>query len=156
MAETEANPFRTLPGRNPVDDDLEPLLDLIFEGDSLRTACRKMGLHTPRTSVWLNADKSRAEQYRVAREGRKEAMEDKGLVLAEAAALGKRVDGQKVDPAGVRAYNDHAKWVIARMEPKVQRLQINHTFGALDDDALEAEIKRAEREAAGLEGEEDG
>lgn len=107
--------------RRPQEGDLEPVLELIWEGKSLRAACTELGLHTPATSDWLHADVSpngRREQYMRAREGRAQALMEEGLTVTKAAALRQKVLGQPVDPSGARAYLDAIKWATGRMAPK--------------------------------------
>lgn len=115
--------------RRPTKEDLSPLLDMIWEGNSLRSACEKLGLHVPSTSTWLQSDEDRREQYVRAREGRAEALQEEGLTVTKAAAVGALVNGKKVDAAGARAYLDAIKWAAARMAPKtapVQRVAVSY------------------------------
>lgn len=115
--------------RRPKDEDLTPLLDMIWEGQSLRAACEKLGLHVPSTSTWLHADNGRREQYARAREGRAEAMQEEVLSITRAAAMGMQYRGKKVDAAGARAHLEATKWATARMAPKtapVQRVALSY------------------------------
>lgn len=141
--------------RRPTDDDFEALMYEVAEGSSLRAACIKMGIDPPATYHWIYDDKARSQHYARTKEVREDLMAEEMHTIARAAALGVDYQGKKIDPAGARVLLDDVKWQSGRMKPKAQQLNINHTFGALDDEALEAEIKRAAREAAGEEGEDD-
>lgn len=134
--------------RRPQPEDLKPILEHLWEGKSLRHACRIMGLHGPAVSDWLHGDQKRREQYIRACESRAEAMQERVLEIAHAAALGKSIDGHKVDPAGTRAYIDAIKWAAGRMAPKTVPIERRHvTFGGLSNDqlasAIEAELSGA-------------
>ena len=131
--------------RRPTDDDLQPLLEMIWEGTSLRSACKKLELHIPSTSDWLHADETRREQYARAREGRAEYLAEDALAVNRAAALGVLVDGKKVDASGARGYLEATKWQTARMAPKTAPItRIAHSFENLSDAELDAEIARLE------------
>ena len=127
--------------RRPKDEDLEAVLELIWDGQSLRTACDKLGLHTPSTSTWLHADDKRCEQYVRAREGRAEFLQEEGLSVTKAAALGLPVNGKPVDATGSRAYLDAIKWATARMAPKTAPIsRVRLSFEELSDEELDARI----------------
>lgn len=134
--------------RRPHDDDLQPVLEHIWEGLSLRKACAKLGLHVPSTSDWLHEDAGRREQYARAREGRAEYIAEDAQDMARAAALGQEHDSHKIaDVGGVRAYLDAAKWNTARMAPKTApatKIDLTSRTRALTDDELAAEIAAAE------------
>lgn len=149
MTDTAA-PIQGKGKRRPVDDDLAPLLQLIGDGASLTAACKERGLDTPSTYHWLHEDAARSQRYRAGVGAREDLLAEEGLIITKAAALGIEYQGKKIDPAGAKVYLSALQWMSGRMKPKTERLSINHTFGALDDDALDAEIKRAEREAAGI------
>lgn len=127
-----------MPGANkrrPESGDLAPLLDLICEGKSLRSACEELGLHTPSTHTWLEADQGRSEQYARAREQRAEGLAEQALTLGMGAAAG------KVKPDGARVAIDAIKWATARMAPKTAPIQrVAHSFEDLTDDELNARI----------------
>lgn len=131
--------------RRPTKEDLSRLMDMIWEGNSLRSACEKLGLHVPSTSTWLQSDEDRREQYVRAREGRAEALQEEGLTVTKAAAVGALVNGKKVDAGGARAYLDAIKWAAARMAPKTAPVERHHhTFGDLTDAELAAQIEAME------------
>jgi hypothetical protein len=135
--------------RRPKDGDLKPLLTLLWDGKSLRSACAELGLDTPSTDKWLHDDDDRRQQYVRACAGRSDFLQEDGLAMNRAAALGTEVDGKKVDAAGARGYMDAVKFAIGRMHPKslpVQRFEHHHEYGSLDDDELDRRI--AAREAA--------
>lgn len=135
--------------RRPQPEDLPKILELIWEGKSLRQACLKLELHVPSTSDWLHDDNDRREQYARAREGRAEFIAEDALAMNRAAALGVLIDGKKVDASGARGYLEAAKWKTARMAPKtapVDRHEHHHEFGSLSDEELDRRI--AAREAA--------
>lgn len=133
--------------RRPQDEDLTPLLEMMWEGCSLSEACRGLGLHVPSTSTWLHSDEGRREQYAHAREGRAETLQEEVLALTKAAAVGAQVGGKKVDAAGARAYLDAIKWATARMAPKTAPVERHHhTFGELTDEELAAQIEAMEEQ----------
>lgn len=134
--------------RRPTAEDVEPILEMIWAGKSLRKACEALGLHVPSTSDLMNSAGCR-EQYARAREGRAEHLAEDALTITRAAALGLTVStgdaGQKtkVDASGARAYLDAAKWRIGQMVPKLAPMQrVEHSFDGLSDDELEDEINR--------------
>lgn len=127
------------------------MLERIWGGLSLRKACVELGLHAPSTSEWLHADKGREEQYARAREGRAEHFQEQVLELGHAAATGREVeiDGQKVkiDPAGLRVYQEGIKWAAARMAPKtapVQRIDLTARTRQMTDEEIAAELAAME------------
>jgi hypothetical protein len=129
--------------RRPQDSDLEVILEMVWDGKSLRQTCAKLGLHVPSTSDWLHADPGRSEQYARAREGRAEFIAEDALQVNRAAALGVQIDGKKVDPSGARGYLDAAKWQTARMAPKtapVQRIDLTSRTRQMTDEEIEAEL----------------
>lgn len=134
--------------RRPRPADLAPLLELIWNGKSLRSACQKLGLHAPATSEWIHADPDRREQYARACEARAEYLQEDALTMNRAAALGIKVGANKVEAAGARGYLDAVKWATGRMAPKtipVQRIDVTHLTREMSDEELAAEI--AAREA---------
>jgi hypothetical protein len=140
--------------RRPTDQDLQPLLERIWNGASLRAACRELGLHAPATSDWLYADDGRSEQYARAREGRAECQQEEALEVSRAAATGStiEVDGEyrKVDAAGARVLLDAIKWASARMAPKtapVQRIDLTSRTRQMSDAEIEDEIAAREARA---------
>jgi hypothetical protein len=133
--------------RRPQDDDLRPLLELLWEGNSLRKACLELGLHVPSTSDWLHEDNGRREQYERARVGRAEFISEDAFEMSRAAALGKQHDDCNVDPGGVRAYLDAAKWRVGQMAPKMApRTQVDVTSRTrqMTDEEIAAEIAALE------------
>lgn len=143
--------------RRPQDTDLEPLLSMIGERHSLRSACRTLGLDPPSTHRWLEADDGRSQQYAHARDSRSDHYEDKALIYGEAAATGTPVmndDGEMVtiDPAGYRAYLDGIKWATARMAPKkapVQRIDLTSRTRQMTDAEIAEEIAAMEAAKSG-------
>lgn len=137
--------------RRPKDEDLEAVLELIWGGASLRSACEKLGLHVPSTSDWLHSDDGRGEQYARAREGRAEFLQEDALTVNRAAALGIQVGNRKVEPSGARGYLDAIKWATARMAPKtapVQKFDITSRTRQMTDDEIAAEIAALESRPA--------
>jgi hypothetical protein len=127
--------------RRPVAEDLPAIMEMISGGKSLRAACRELGLHNPSTDAFIRANPDYREQYAHAREGRAEFLQEDGLTITKAAALGQTVGGHKIDPAGARVYLDALKWAAARMAPKTAPVQrVAHTFSHLSDEELAAEI----------------
>lgn len=139
--------------RRPVDGDLEPILELIWSGKSLRATCLELGLHVPSTSAWLHDDEGRSAQYARAREGRAEYLQEDALTVNRAAALGVKVNEKKVDPSGAKGYLEAVKWSTARMAPKtapVERHEHNVHLARMTRDQRQARIdelqnRRAER-----------
>ncbi len=122
-------------------EDAQAVFEIVAEGKSLRAACRELGLHTPSTHTLIDSDSGLREQYARAREGRAEVLQEDGLTITKAAALGQSVNGHKIDPAGARVYLDALKWAAARMAPKTAPVQrVAHTFSHLSDEELAAEI----------------
>jgi hypothetical protein len=127
--------------RRPTAEDLAPMMAIIGSGKSLRAACRKLGIDPPAAHRWINEDEGRRQQYALAREERAETLQEDGLTVTKAAALGQAVNGHKIDPAGARVYLDALKWAAARMAPKTAPVQrVAHTFSHLSDEELAAEI----------------
>jgi hypothetical protein len=142
--------------RRPKDEELGPLLDLIWEGNSLRGACLKLGLHVPSTSDWLHSDDDRREQYARAREGRAEFLQEDALAMNRAAATGAAQNGKKIDPSGARGYLEAAKWATARMAPKTAPVK-RHEIAYLNLSPSERRARMAEIEAQlATEGEAEG
>lgn len=136
--------------RRPTTEDLEPVLELIWEGKSLSEACRKLELHIPSTSDWLHADAGRSEQYARAREGRAEFLQEDALAVNRAAALGLKVGANKVDASGAKGYLEATKWATARMAPKtapVQRVEHSGEIGSRTDEEIAARIAALEAQA---------
>lgn len=132
----------------PKDEDLEPILGLLWDGKSLRSACETLGLDTPSVSKWLDDDEGRRQQYARAREGRAEYMQEDALTVNRAAALGVTVAGKKVDASGAKGYLEAVKFAVGRMAPKappVQRIDLTSRTRHMTDEEIEAEI--AAREA---------
>jgi hypothetical protein len=139
------------PQRDPRDEDLKPILDLIWEGLSLRKVCARLGLHVPSTSDWLHADKGREEQYARARAGRGEFILEDAHDMARAAALRKQHEGSEVDPAGVRVYLDAAKWRVGQMAPKladVKRIDLTSRTRQMTDEEIATELAAMEGEGS--------
>lgn len=127
--------------RRPVAEDLAAMMAIIGSGKSLRAACRELGIDPPAAHRWINEDEGRRQQYALAREERAETLQEDGLTVTKAAALGQQVNGHKIDPAGARVYLDALKWAAARMAPKTAPVQrVAHTFSHLSDEELAAEI----------------
>ena len=134
--------------RRPVDEDLDPLLARLWDGASLRTACAEMGLDTPSTNRWLDADPDRCQQYARAREGRAHYLQEDALTINRAAALGIEVNGKKVDSGGARGYLDAVKWSTARMAPKTHGDRTVHEHSGPGGGPIAyANLSREERQA---------
>ena len=126
----------------------------ISEGQSLRSTCDKLGLDPPSTHTWLSEDEGRSQQYARAREMRAEHFQEQALALGLAAAMGRKVDGNKVDPSGARVALDAIKWATARMAPKtapVQRIDLTSRTRQMTDAEIAEEIAALEG-GAGPEG----
>lgn len=131
--------------RRPLPTDMPAIFEGISEGESLRAVCRKLGLHAPSTHDFIEADEKRREQYVRAKEQRAEHFQEQVITIATAAALGRKVSGEKVDPAGARVFLDTIKWAAARMAPKTAPTQKHaHSFEDLTDDELERRIAALE------------
>lgn len=135
--------------RRPRDGDLEPLLELIWEGASLSKACRTLGMHIPSTDTWIHDDDGRREQYARACEGRSDYLQEDALVLNRAAALGMTVElpgeggTSKVDASGAKGYLEAVKWAAGRMAPKkepVKRIDLTARTRQMTDAEIEAEL----------------
>lgn len=135
--------------RLPTNNDLQPILDGVGGGKSLRAICLEMGIHPGHASAWLHDDEGRAAQYARAREQRAEGLAEEALSISRAAALGMKVNDKKVDAHGARVLLDAIKWASARMAPKTAPVQRHeHMFSNMTDQELEAEIARLQAEAA--------
>ncbi|MFD1189739.1 terminase small subunit-like protein [Phenylobacterium conjunctum] len=133
--------------RRPKPEDLDPLLDHIWNGLSLRSACGKLGLDTPSTDKWLHADDERRQQYARACEGRSDYLQEDALVVNRAAAIGGTVNGKKVDASGAKGYLEAVKFSIGRMAPKTlppQHHVLHHEFASMSDDQVAAAIAQME------------
>lgn len=127
--------------RRPVAADIPAIMEIVADGKSLRAACRELGLHNPSTNDFIHNDPGYCEQYTRAKEQRAEVMQEEGLTVTKAAALGQPVNGKKVDPAGARVYLDALKWAAARMAPKTAPVsRVRLSFEELSDEELDARI----------------
>ena len=127
--------------RGPRDTDLQPILDLIWEGKSLSSACRELGLNIPTASAWLHADPERETQYTRAREGRALGMQEEVLLLSKAASMGKTIEGSRIDAAALRVHLDAVKWATGQMAPKMtppERREVDVRYPDLTTDELKA------------------
>lgn len=133
--------------RRPKDEELEAILQSVAEGASLRTTCEKLGLDTPSTHRWLHEDDGRSQQYARAKEQRAEHYQEQALTVGLAVALGQKVNGNKVDPAGARVLLDTIKWATARMAPKtapVQKIDLTSRTRQMTDAEIAEEIAALE------------
>lgn len=133
--------------RRPTLADIPAVLELIAEGMSLRAACRELGLHTPSTHTFIQADDGLSEQYGRAREQRAEVYQEQALALGLAAATGRTLEiggeSSTIDPSGARVALEAIKWATARMAPKTAPVERHHhTFGELSDVELDARINQ--------------
>ncbi|MFZ5669113.1 MAG: hypothetical protein ACOY4K_06440 [Pseudomonadota bacterium] len=138
--------------RRPIVEDVPRIMELIAEGKSLRAACAKLGLHAPSTHTFIDGDDGLREQYARAKEQRAEHYQEDVLTVTKAAALGLKVNGQKVDAAGARAYLEATKWATARMAPKsapVQRVDVTGRVRQMTDAEIAAEIAALQADPAG-------
>lgn len=127
--------------RRPRPEDLDAILQIVWDGRSLNAACKELGLHNPSTDTWIKSDPDRSEKYERAREGRGEALQEEALVVSKAAALGMDVNGRKVDPAGARVYLDAIKWAKGQMAPKTTAaMKIDVAITDLPADARRSRI----------------
>jgi hypothetical protein len=135
--------------RRPKPEDLDPLLEAIWGGKSFRAACGDLGLDPPSTNKWLHDDDARRQQYARACEGGADYRIDDALALNRAAALGAKVNGQKVDASGAKGYLAAVQYANGRMAPKgepEQRVRLFHEYGRMSDDELDAAIAAREAE----------
>ena len=130
-----------MPARRPRPADLEPILERIWEGKSLRATCIEFGLHTPQTHTWLKSDQARWDLYQAAVDGRVEGFTEEIITITRAAALGHKFNGQKIDAAGARVFVDAIKWAAGRMAPKSAPVQHHHhTLETLSDAELDERL----------------
>ena len=109
--------------RHPRGNDLQPILNCIWDGMSLRQTCRELGLHCPSVSDWLHGEPEREEHYARAREARDELLQEQSIAVARAAALQVPMTDDEgvvrmIEPNGARVYLDAIKWTAGRMSPK--------------------------------------
>jgi len=98
-------------------------------------------LHIPQTSAWLHADPDRDAHYARAREGRALGMQEEVLLLSKAAAMGKKMDGSKIDAAALRVHLDAVKWAIGQMAPRMtqpEKVQVDVRYPELTTEELKA------------------
>ena len=141
--------------RVPQLTDLDPLLELLWEGKSLRAACLQMDLHTSKTSTWLNADPARQALYQEAKEGRSDFLIEDGVTICRAAALGAKVGMQgqerKVDAAGARAYLESVRIAVGRMTNRsAPVLHHHHVIETMSDAELDARLAQLAAQGAEL------
>lgn len=122
--------------RRPQPEDIPGVIDLVSEGQSLRSACRELGLHTPSTHTMIDDDDRFREQYARAREIRAEGLQEDALRYGKKAAEG------KIKPDGARVAIDAIKWAAARMAPKTAPSQkIEHSFDSLTSEERQRRIR---------------
>lgn len=133
--------------RRPTDDDLEPLMALISEGQSLTASCRRLQVDPPSAHRWLHEDDGRRQRYARALEMRADHFQEQALSIGRAAALGLTFQtdpsepARKIDANGARVYLDAIKWATARMAPKTAPVQrVSHSFEEMTDEELERAI----------------
>ena len=107
------------------DSRIEPILDLMRDGQSLRKACAVFELAPSVFLRWVDADKDLQEQYTHARarmlDAQAEALEDIGDLAASAVTA--------VEVAGLRLKSDNRKWLLSKLAPKKygEKLDLNHS-----------------------------
>ncbi len=101
----------------------------LAEGHSLRRICKAAGMPGQSTVYqWLQAHKSFAEQYALARELQADTLADEILDLADRSRTGLKIktlpDGRKETTSGdmverTRLQIDARKWLAGKLRPKV-------------------------------------
>ena len=138
--------------RTPRDSDLQPILDRIWSGMSLNSACKELGINTPAASQWLHADPARDTSYTRAREGRALVLQEEVLLLSKAASMGKKIEGSKIDAAALRVHLDAVKWAIGRMAPNTtppEKHQIDVRYPDLTTEEIKARAMAKARRLLG-------
>lgn len=135
--------------RRPEAADLEPLMNLVAEGKSLRGACQDLGLDPPSTHRWVTEDEARSQHYTRAKEQRAEVLAEQALTIGLAAATGQQVNGKSIKPDGARVAIDAIKWAAGRMSPKTAPIQrVAHSFEDMTPEERRARIAELQREVA--------
>lgn len=93
-------------------EQLESVLKAVAEGQSVRSACREVGIDLSSAVTSLYADDELAKQYARARQCGADVLAGDAIDVAKLAALG------KMDPNGARLLVDTIKWTAARMHPR--------------------------------------
>ena len=107
------------------DSRIEPILDLMREGESLRKACAVFELPPSMFLRWVDANKDLQEQYTQARarmlDVQAEMLEEIGDKAAKAETA--------VEVAGLRLKSDNRKWLLSKLAPKKygDKLDLNHS-----------------------------
>lgn len=153
MSEPRKAVRRTPKGqRRPKPEDFPVIMDQVATR-SLHSVCIEMGLHYPSTYTAIADDPTLRDNYTRSREMRAEAQQEEVTLIGRAAALGQKIGGKTVDPAGARVYLETIKWTAARMAPKKAPIQrIAHSF----EDVPDNELDRRLAELAGPEGADEG
>lgn len=125
--------------RRPTMDDIEPILLLIEDGQSIRGACRKLGINHRHASALFRSDEELWGQYARAQELRADLLAEEALVLGLAAA--RKKDG--VVPDGARVAVDVIKWMTGRMAPRTapsEKIDVNVKVQSMTEAEIDARI----------------
>lgn len=106
-----AQPPKTI-ARTPTLEDVEPILDAVMDGSSLRSICREMGIHPGKASALLHSTPEIGAQYARAKRDRAEVFFENVVTTGQAALAGK----VKADAARVAI--DAYKWAAGKMDPQ--------------------------------------
>lgn len=127
--------------RRPRKSDVRPVLAIVADGKSLRSACRELGIHPGGMSEMLSSTEELRAQYAGARASRSDYLAEQALNIGLAAATGQLVDGHKILPDGARVAVDAIKWAAARMHPAGAPVQKFHlTYDAMPDEAIDKRL----------------
>lgn len=127
--------------RRPQPEDVEPVLEIIADGKSLRAACQELGIHPGHMDALLDGDDAYRAHYVRAKERRAEVLAEQGLSIGLSAANPK----SGIRPDGARVALDAIKWATARMAPKTAPVERHsHSFESLSDAELDARLRALE------------
>lgn len=109
------------------DNRIDKVLELVASGQSLRQACKAVGIKRPTFLREASIDKNLADQYARAREAQADAHFD------EMAELEAECREGQLDPQAFRALLDSRKWRLARMRPRVygDRVDVTNSDGTM-------------------------
>lgn len=89
------------------------ICERLAEGESLRAACRELGLAESTARAYVNDNPEAFAQYTRARELQADAHFDDVIDIANEARRG------EIDPQSARVAIDAKKWTAGRMRPKL-------------------------------------
>lgn len=93
---------------------LEPVFELMREGESTRRACAATGVAVSTVYRLLDGDEALQEQYAQARARMLDAQAEMLEEIGEQAALAETA----VEVAGLRLKSDNRKWLLSKLAPK--------------------------------------